>query len=156
MDRREMLGVLGLGAAGLGAFTATSAQAQEDPGRHHHDKAHDECMKACEECAEICAANFNHCLKLVEQGHRDHARPARMSLDCAEFCGLSICLMSRQSELVDTACAACADACKRCGEECAKYDSEMMKQCAEVCRKCEQACRAMVQSMRGQRREATR
>jgi hypothetical protein len=156
MDRREMLGLLGVGAAGLGAFSARPAMAQDVQGHHHHDKATDECMKACEVCAEICTANFNHCFNLVAEGQKDHARSARLSLDCAEFCAMAVTMMARRSELMDAACTSCAEACKRCGAECAKYDSEMMKQCAEACKKCEQACLAMVQSMRGRAPAATR
>jgi hypothetical protein len=154
MDRREMLGILGVGAVGLGAFPARAEQANDTQG-HHHGKAYDECMKACETCAEACTANFNHCFKLVAEGQKDHARSARLSLDCAEFCAMSVCMMSRESELMDAACTACAEACKRCGAECAKYDSEMMKTCAAECKKCEEACRAMVRSMQGANRAAS-
>jgi hypothetical protein len=150
MDRRELLGALGLGAIGLAASPARA----DDQGHHHHDKVHDDCIKACGDCAEVCSENFNHCFHLVEQGQKDHARSARLSLDCAEFCGLAVCLMTRDSELMAESCRACAEACDRCGSECAKFDSEMMKRCAKACKDCADACRKMVESMRGANRAA--
>jgi hypothetical protein len=146
MDRRDLLGVLGAGAAGLLAVQGSSSRAQQSP---HHGAMHGDCLKACQTCTEECNATFDHCSRLVEQGHKDHARAARLALDCSEFCGLSARLVARDSTLMDSACQACADACKVCGDECARFDSERMKTCAEACRKCEQACRDMVRSMKG-------
>lgn len=143
MDRRELLGALGVGA-GLFAVSGSTARADHEG---HHDKMHEDCLKACQECAEECGETFHHCFKLVEAGKKEHAKAAHLALDCAEFCGLSACLITRDSELMGAACAACADACKRCGDECAKFDSEQMKECAEACRKCEASCRAMVKAM---------
>jgi hypothetical protein len=143
MDRREMMGVLG--AAGLATLGVHEAGAQHEG---HRDKVHEDCLKACQECAEECSETFHHCFKLVEQGKKEHARAAHLALDCAEFCGLSACLITRESELMGESCEACADACKKCGDECAKFDSEKMKECVEACRKCERSCRAMVKAMR--------
>jgi hypothetical protein len=143
MDRRELLGVLGTGAAGLAALGAgRTAVAQEG---HEHDKKHDDAIKAAGRCAEVCNETFRHCFGLTEQGQRDHAHAARLALDCAEFCGLAACLMSRESELMSDACGACANACKKCAEECAKFSSETMKRCADACRECEKHCRSMSQ-----------
>lgn len=146
MDRRELLGALSLGSVGL--LASRSARADDDQHHHHHDKVHEDCMKACRDCSAACDATFDHCFKLVEQGKKEHARSARLALDCAAFCGLSLCLMQRDSELMAQACNACADACEQCGSECAKFDSDTMKDCAKACKTCEDACRKMVQSMR--------
>jgi hypothetical protein len=153
MDRRELLGTLGIGAVGL---LAGSAQAAQDQRHRHDNKALDRCIKECRECAAICEENFNHCFQVVEQGRKDHARSARLSLDCAAFCGLALCLMSRHSEFMAEICNACAEACERCGSECSKFDSKMMKDCAKACENCAEACRAMVQSLRGENRAAAR
>jgi hypothetical protein len=140
MDRRELLGVLGAGAAGFVALGAGGAAVAQE---HEHDKQHGDAIKAAAHCAEVCNETFRHCFRLTEQGQRDHARAARLALDCAEFCGLSACLMSRESEMMGYACNACADACKRCADECAKFNSETMKRCADACRECERHCREM-------------
>jgi hypothetical protein len=153
MDRRELLGALGIGAVGL---MAGSARAQDESHPHEHDKATEDCLKACRECAGVCEEMFNHCFQLVEQGKKDHSRSARLSLDCAAFCGFAACLMGRHSELSAEACTACAEACEKCGSECAKFDSRAMQHCAKVCKDCAEACRKMVQSMRGANRAAAR
>ena len=150
MDRRELLGVLGAGSAGFLAGSGRDAFAGDEGHRDkiHRDKMHEDCLKACQECGDECGETFHHCFKLVENGHKNHARAARLTLDCAEFCGLSACLITRQSELMNESCEACAEACKRCGDECVRFDSEQMKECAEACRKCEKTCREMAKAMR--------
>jgi hypothetical protein len=144
MDRREWLGLLGAGAAGL---VAVGGSAREARAQHEHDKVHADCLKACQECAEACGENFHHCFQLVAQGKKEHAKSARLSQDCAEFCGLSACLITRHSDLMALACEACAEACKACGDECAKFSSDEMRRCAEACRKCEKTCKEMVRAM---------
>jgi hypothetical protein len=143
MDRRELLGMMGAGTAGLLAMGSREAVA----GPGHLNQAHEDCLKACADCAKECEMMFHHCFKLTAQGQKEHAKPAHIALDCAEFCGLSAKLIARMSPLMAISCSACADACKRCGDECEKSDSAEMKKCAEACRKCEQSCREMVRSM---------
>lgn len=159
MDRRELLGALSLGTAGLLAGRSARADDDDDEkrGHHHpHHKVKEDCMEACEDCAEACGTTFHHCFQLVEEGKKDHARAARLALDCAAFCGLSLNLILRDSELMAHACDACADACEQCGSECAKFDSEVMRECARECKSCEDACRSMVRAMRGGDEPASR
>jgi len=144
MDRREMLSVIGAGSAGLLAFTGEVTAA---PAGRHLNKAHEECLEACTECAESCQSTFRHCFKLVGEGHKEHAKAARLTLDCAEFCTLSAKMIARMSPLMVHSCEACAKVCKKCGDECAKFDSPEMKECAKACRKCEMSCLEMVKSM---------
>jgi len=151
MDRRELLGVLGAGAAGLATFSRT-AVADQDPHRHR-DKVHEDCMKACGECAVACNETATHCLQMLGEGTGDrktHARTHSLTMDCQEFCVLSATLIARGSDLMQYSCEACADACRMCAEACEKHPpSEMVKECAEKCRTCERSCRDMVKSMRG-------
>lgn len=143
MERREMLSILGLGAAGIAASGARAARAN---AAAIDDKETASCCKTCTDCAEQCNVTFLHCFKMVEDRHKEHARAARLTLDCADFCMLSERMMSRKSELMSSSCNACADACKKCADECAKFDDETMKACAEVCRRCEKSCRAMAKA----------
>jgi len=145
MDRRELLGVLGAGAAGFAVLNGRAALALQQEG--HRDKMHEDCLKACQECARACEETFHHCFMLVEKGHKEHGRAAHLALDCAEFCILSAKLIARQSELMAGSCEACADASKACGDECAKHDDATMKACVEACRRCEKTCREMVKAM---------
>ena len=148
MDRREMLGLVGAGTVGLVTLASREVSAEPSSSEHiHMDKAHDDCLKACADCAKSCEMMFHHCFKLTAQGHKEHAKSARIALDCAEFCGLSARLIARMSPLMGLSCTACAEACKKCGDECGKSDMAEMKACAEVCRKCEQSCREMAANM---------
>ena len=145
MDRREMLGVIGTGTASLIALGGVEAFAGQSG--HHMDKTHEECLKACADCAKSCEMMFHHCFKLTAQGEKGHAKSAQIALDCADFCGLSAKLIARMSPMMAISCTACAEACKKCGDECSKSDMAEMKECAEVCRKCEQSCREMAKAM---------
>ena len=139
MNRREILGAVGLGVAGV-ALGANAARAQHP---HHHDKLHGDCLKASEACATICNETFHHCFEKVKDGHAEHHRVAVLTIDCQEFCRLSSELMARESPLAATACLACADACKACAAECSRHDDPQMKECAEACKACETLCREM-------------
>jgi len=152
MERRELLGVLGAGTAGLVALSRVAVGA--DPPEHkHRDKVHEDCMKACGECAKACNETSAHCLEQLREGSGDrkiHAEVHGLTMDCQEFCVLSATLIARGSNLMQYSCEACADACRACAAACDKHPaSEMVKQCAEKCRTCERSCREMVKSMRG-------
>jgi hypothetical protein len=122
MDRRDLLGVLGVGAVGLIAAPGREARAQHP---HHHGKLHGDCLKACEACATVCNETFHHCFYQVKDGHADHHPTAVLTI----------------------ACLACADACKLCATECSKHDDPQMKECVAACRACETACRAMAKAI---------
>jgi hypothetical protein len=153
MDRRELLGVLGAGAAGFAALSRGETRADEEHAGHHHDKVHMDCMKACGECAKACNETASHCLEQLHEGTGDrkaHAQVHELTMDCQEFCVLSATLIARDSDLMQYACEACAEACRCCADACDKHPaSEMVKACAEKCRTCERSCREMVKSMRG-------
>lgn len=141
MKRRELLGVLGATAAGLTAVMGGGASASSP------DKAHEDCLKACSDCAKTCDHTFHHCYLQVAEGKRDHAKALHLASDCAAFCSLAACMIAKHSPLMAHSCEACAEACKACAAECDKISSPEMKACAESCRDCETACRAMVKKM---------
>ena len=143
MDRRELLGTVATGAAGLLALGQGRQVSAASPDDTKMKMAMDDCLKACKTCASTCEETFAHCFGLVTEGKKEHAREAEYALDCAEFCALSVKLMLRKSDLVAESCHACAEACKKCGDECAKHDGEVMKRCVAACRECEKTCRAM-------------
>lgn len=155
MDRRELLGVLGAGAVGLAGFAPGEVRGDEEHKGHHHDKMHEDCMKACADCARWCNETSGHCLEQLREGSGDrkiHAQVHELTMDCQEFCVLSATLIARGSDLMMYSCDACADACRVCADACDKHpESEMVKACAEACRTCERSCRAMVKSMRGRK-----
>lgn len=150
MKRREMLGTLGAGAAGLAALSATttSASAQQE-GAHRHDKTHEDCLKACSDCAKMCDETFHHCYMQVAEGKRDHAKPLHLVSDCAGFCSLSACMIAKHSPLMVHSCASCAEACASTATVVEKFDDPEMKAAAKSLRACEASCRAMVKAMGG-------
>jgi hypothetical protein len=157
MKRRELLGALGAGAAGLAAFSTTSAaqaqQQQQQPHAnepaHRHDKMHEDCLKACSDCAKMCDETFHHCYQQVAEGKRDHALPLHLVSDCAGFCSLSACMIAKHSPLMVHSCASCAEACKATAAVVEKFDSTEMKAAAKSLRTCESSCRDMVKAMGG-------
>ena len=145
MDRRELLGVLGASAVGLASVAGREARAQE--GGHTHDKVHEECLKACSDCAKMCDETFHHCYMEVSQGKKEHAKSLHLVSDCAGFCSLSACMIARHSPLMVHSCAACAEACKATAAEVGKFDSPEMKAATKSLLACEKSCREMVAHM---------
>ncbi len=149
MHRRELLGWMGTGAAGLFVAGRNEAQAQEHDHEHANHKL-DEHLKILGECIRACNEASHHCLEHLKTGtgeHREHhAKAHELALDCQEFCVLTATLMARSSPLARFAHQACAEACGCCAEECEKGHGDIMKECATRCRECEQACRTMAKA----------
>jgi hypothetical protein len=150
-SRREVLGVLGTGPAGLALLTNRSKAGDDQghPGAEHSEMLKD-CAEACGHCEAACNEAFHHCITLAAAGKAEHARMAQLVVDCAAFCTLSAAMIARHSALMVESCRACAEACRRCAEECGSADHEVMKKCATSCKKCEESCRKMVRAMGGE------
>jgi hypothetical protein len=159
-NRRELLGVLGTGAAGFALLADRSRAGDEQiapapDARDHHDTRHSamlkECAEACGHCEAACNEAFHHCVVQAAAGKPQHARMAQMVVDCAAFCTLSAAMIARHSALMVESCRACGEACRRCAEECSTSASDdVMKRCVESCKKCEESCRNMVKAMGGE------
>ena len=150
MKRRDMMTTLGAGVAGLATISTTSAfAAQQAETAHRRDKMHEDCLKACSDCAKMCDETFHHCYVQVAEGKRDHAKPLHLVSDCAGFCSLSACMIAKHSPLMAYSCDSCADACKATATEVEKFDAPEMKAAAKALRTCERSCREMVKAMGG-------
>jgi len=154
MDRRELLGWMGMGAAGLFVASGSEAQAQEHEGHKHeeHLKILGECIRACNEAAHHC---LEHLKKEGGENREHHAKAHELTMDCQAFCVLAATLTARSSPLALYAHQACTEACRCCADECANGHGEIMKDCATRCRECEQACRSMSKSGGSQEKTAT-
>ncbi|MEO6808055.1 MAG: four-helix bundle copper-binding protein [Isosphaeraceae bacterium] len=154
MKRREMIGVLGMGAAALVTTEAMALAAQEAKDKdhdHHHD--HHEHVRIIGECALICNMTAHHCLEKLSEKDGDakaHAKVQGLAMDCQEFCVLTLTLMARHSELSKYAHEACVEACRCCAEACeaSSEQSDQVKKCAKACRDCEKTCRDMLKQMK--------
>ena len=147
MDRRNMLGVMGASALGFSALSATAGEKCEE-SCCTLDKAHEECLKACADCAKSCDMGFHHCLAALAEGKKEHAKALQLFSDCAAFCGLSACMIAKHSPLMTNSCHACAESCKTTAAEIEKHNSEPMKAVAKKLRECEASCRTMVANMK--------
>jgi hypothetical protein len=76
--RREMLGMLGVGAVGSVAVSA----ADDPPAKSENiaDSTHTDCLKACTNCMTQCERTFHHCAEQLGAGHKEHARAALRSV----------------------------------------------------------------------------
>ncbi len=146
MNRREVLTVLGVIAAGLIALAA-GAKTRADEGHKDHEQF-DKCAKACADCQLHCDSCFHHCVGLVAKGDKDHVKTMHNCVDCAEVCSTAARLVSRHSALSSPACEACAKCCDLCAEGCEKFrDDKHMAACAKSCRDCAKACREMIKHL---------
>jgi hypothetical protein len=110
-----------------------------------------ECIDACFDCDQTCTACADACLG--EGDLQMLARCIRLDLDCAEVCGATGRILSRQTatdpQMLRVALEACAQACRLCGEECEQHAEHMehCRICAQVCRRCESACNNLLSAM---------
>ena len=145
MNRREVLGILGAGATGLTAFAGSRASADEPHAKHAEHFIR--CAKACAECLLECDFCHHHCVGLVVEGHKEHAKTLKLCVDCGEICSAAAKLAARQSVLAVILCESCAKACDECNAACEKFpDDKIMAKCAKACRDCAAACRDMIKN----------
>ena len=154
MDRREMFGLMGAGAVGLAALSGREAAASFQ-AHAKLDAVHEECLKACSDCAKTCDMTFHHCYTQVAEGKREHAKPLHYVADCAGFCALSACNIAKHSPLMAYSCEACAESCKATIAVVSAFDSPEMKEAVRSLTACEKSCRAMVEAMGHHHHETT-
>ena len=146
MQRRELLGTLGLTAAALTAVTGGHAFAAAPDDK---DDMHEKCADACFDCERECSEAFHHCFKQVTAGKSAHAKAMYLCVDCADICSTAGKLVSRMSPLMTITCHACAECCDACVAECDKLADSGLKECCEALRKCSTSCKEMVKAMGG-------
>ena len=157
-NRREMLGVLGTGAAGVALLAnrsevgaAAIGTADGEPVTHEMSAMLRECDEACGHCEAACNQAFHHCITQAAAGKTEHTKLAQVVIDCAAFCALSAAMISRHSSFMIDSCHACGEVCRRCAEACGSSASdEIMKNCVAACKRCEESCRNMVKAMGGE------
>lgn len=101
------------------------------------------CATTCGQCADAC---------LAEPDVASMARCIRLDLDCADICGATARVVSRQTayepDVTRAMLEACIAVCSACAAECSQHGQHMdhCRICAEACRQCEQACRTLLQA----------
>jgi hypothetical protein len=111
------------------------------------------CIEACSDCAQACTQCADDCLS--EHQPQDLVKCIRLNLDCADVCGTTARMISRQTEydanVARAMLEACIAACRSCGDECERHGRHGMEHCtvcAEQCRRCEDACRSLLDAMK--------
>jgi hypothetical protein len=140
MDRREVLSILGAGAAGLVAMGGGSTRADD---QEHKLDGH---IKTISDCAKFCNEAAHHCLRQLKKGGplaEYHAAAHEAAMDCQAFCTLTAALMARRSPMAKHAHQACGNACHDCAAACEGHQDDIMKECVTACRDCEKVCRQM-------------
>jgi hypothetical protein len=124
----------------LVAPLSSSARAQ-----HEHAEHFMKCAKTCADCQIQCDSCFNHCLGLLADGKKDHAKTARLCADCGECCKTCSTLCARESSLARHMLDCCAKCCDECSAACGKFPNDKhMADCAKSCRDCAKECREML------------
>ena len=116
--------------------------------QHEHAEHFMKCAKVCADCQLQCDSCFKHCLTLLADGKKEHAKSAQLCADCAEFCKACSTLCARQSPLARHMLDGCAKACDDCAAECERFPNDKhMAACAKSCRDCAKDCRAMLKHL---------
>jgi hypothetical protein len=114
----------------------------------HEDSRMKQCAKVCAACQIECDSCFDHCLKLLSEGKKEHQATARLCADCAECCKTCATLCARNSPLAKPMLECCALCCEECAAACEKFpDDEHMVACAKACRGCAKECRDMLKTV---------
>ena len=102
------------------------------------------CVAHCEYCSDAC---------LYEEDVKMMVPCIRLDLDCADICGVTGRVLTRQTatprEVVRAQLQACLAACRACGDECQKHAGhhQHCAVCAEACHRCEAACQALLDAL---------
>ena len=122
---------------------------QSARAQHEHAEHFVKCAKVCADCQVQCDSCFKHCLTLVTDGKKDHAKTAQLCVDCAECCKTCSTLCARVSPLSPHMLDCCAKCCDECAAACEKFpDDKHMAACAKSCRDCAKSCREMIQHLK--------
>jgi hypothetical protein len=111
----------------------------------HEDSKMKKCAQICAACQVECDSCFDHCLKLLSEGKKEHRETAKLCADCAECCKSCATLCARNSQLSKHLLDCCAKCCDDCAAACEKFpDDAHMAACAKSCRDCAKQCREML------------
>ena len=145
MDRRQLLSMAGVGAAGLVAATATGTEARAAFAAD--DNIHEKCAEACVNCEKECNHGFHHCYTQVKAGKMEHAKVMHLLVDCGDICGTSGKLVARMSPLMTYSCKACGDSCATVIAAIETLKDSEMKDVMEALKECQKSCTEMVKMM---------
>lgn len=110
------------------------------------------CIEECFTCSQTCTSCADACLS--EEKVADLRKCIRLNLDCADICGVTGAVLTRQTEYdAPTSKAqlqACREICLTCAEECGKHAQmhEHCRICEQECRRCQESCDRLLAAMK--------
>ena len=138
MDRRELIGKIGLGATAMVMAKPLLAS--------HHEKGHasknpladlTHASAMCTAAAEACLA---HCIVMLSKGDKKMADCAKAVSEMIPLCRAMTSLSAQNSDYAKRISAACVDACKACKKVCQEHKKH------DVCKDCAKACDALIKA----------
>ena len=136
MDRRELLGVLGMAAATAGAVPAF---AQHE--HHGSEGAHKSLADAAGACSTNADACVTHCVDMLAGGDKSLQYCAATSREVATVCSGLQSLAAQNSPHLASYAKVAADICKACEAECRKHSQHAIcKACGDSCAACAAEC----------------
>src|SRR5260370_21924987 len=139
-----MLRTFYLMAAAL-AVAVVAPVGQSARAEHEHAEHFLTCAKVCADCQLQCDSCFKHCLTLLADGKKEHAKTAQLCADCGEGCKTCSTLCARESPLARPMLECCVKCCDACAAACANTPYyQHMAACAQSWRDCSNECREML------------
>ncbi len=109
------------------------------------------CIEACFDCEQSCSSCADACL--AEEMVEDLRTCIRTDLDCADICGTTGRILSRQTNpdwnVMRAQVQAAALTAQNCADECEKHANmhEHCRICMEACRQCETSCNRLLDDL---------
>jgi Cys-rich four helix bundle protein (predicted Tat secretion target) len=140
MDRREMLGGMGVLAM---AAVAGQASAAEHDHHHHHGAKNQTLINGASDCIKTGEACINHCLDLLAQGDKEMAACAKSVNELLAVCAALQRLATVDSKFLPKYAKVSAEVCEACEKECRKHEKKHKecKACADSCAACLKECK---------------
>jgi hypothetical protein len=130
------------------AIAVVAPVGQSARAQHEHAEHFMRCAKVCADCQLQCDSCFKHCLTLLADGKKEHAKTAQLCADCGECCKTCSTLCARESPLARPMVECCATCCDECAARCEKFpDDKHMAACAKSCRDCAKECRELLKHL---------
>ena len=108
MDRREMLG--GMGVLAMAAVAAQASAAEHD--HHHHGAKHQALVDGASDCIKTGEACINHCLDLLAQGDKEMAACAKSVNELLAVCAALQRLATVDSKFLPKYAKVSAEVCE--------------------------------------------
>lgn len=140
MDRREMLGSMGVLAM---AAVAAQASAADHDHHHHHGAKNQALVDSASDCVKTGEACINHCLDLLAQGDKEMAACAKSVNEMLAVCVALQRLATTDSKFLPKYAALAGEVCDACEKECRKHEKKHAecKACADSCAVCLKECK---------------